>query len=50
MTGGFKAPRAFVPMVVEQTPRGERASDIYSRLLSERQVLLGAPIDTRLPT
>ncbi len=34
-----------VPMVVEQTPRGERAYDIYSRLLKDRIVLLGFPID-----
>jgi len=34
-----------VPMVVEQTSRGERASDIYSRLLQENIVFLGMPID-----
>jgi ATP-dependent Clp protease protease subunit len=34
-----------VPMVVEQTPRGERAFDIYSRLLKERIIFLGFPID-----
>jgi ATP-dependent Clp protease protease subunit len=34
-----------VPMVVEQTGRGERAYDIYSRLLKERIVFLGTPID-----
>jgi ATP-dependent Clp protease, protease subunit len=34
-----------VPMVVEQTSRGERASDIYSRLLQENIVFLGQPID-----
>ena len=34
-----------IPMVVEQSPRGERAYDIYSRLLKERIVLLGSPID-----
>jgi ATP-dependent Clp protease protease subunit len=34
-----------VPTVVEQTPRGERVSDIYSRLLKDRIVFLGAPID-----
>jgi ATP-dependent Clp protease protease subunit len=34
-----------VPMVVEQTGRGERAFDIYSRLLKERIVFLGTPID-----
>ena len=34
-----------VPTVIEQTPRGERAFDIYSRLLAERIVFLGSPID-----
>ena len=34
-----------VPMVVEQTPRGERAFDIYSRLLKERIIFLTGPID-----
>jgi ATP-dependent Clp protease protease subunit len=34
-----------VPMVVEQTSRGERAYDIYSRLLKERIIFLGMPID-----
>jgi len=34
-----------VPMVVEQTPRGERAFDIYSRLLKERIVILGSPVN-----
>jgi ATP-dependent Clp protease protease subunit len=34
-----------IPMVVEQSPRGERAYDIYSRLLKERIVFLGHPID-----
>ena len=34
-----------VPMVVEQTSRGERAYDIYSRLLKERIIFLGTPID-----
>ena len=33
-----------VPMVVEQSPRGERAYDIYSRLLKERIVFLGSPV------
>jgi ATP-dependent Clp protease, protease subunit len=37
-----------VPMVVEQTSRGERAFDIYSRLLKERIVLLGTPIDDQV--
>ena len=34
-----------VPMVVEQTSRGERASDIYSLLLRNRIIFLGTPID-----
>lgn len=35
----------FVPIVVEQTNRGERSYDIYSRLLKDRIILLGSPID-----
>lgn len=34
-----------IPMVVEQTPRGERSFDIYSRLLKERIIFVGMPID-----
>jgi ATP-dependent Clp protease, protease subunit len=34
-----------IPTVVESTPRGDRVSDIYSRLLSERIVFVGTPID-----
>src|SRR6202165_3274587 len=34
-----------VPMVVENTGRGERAFDIYSRLLKERIIFIGTPID-----
>lgn len=34
-----------IPMVVEQTPRGERSFDIYSRLLKERVVFLVGPVD-----
>jgi ATP-dependent Clp protease protease subunit len=37
-----------VPMVVEQSARGERAFDIYSRLLKERIVFVGGPIDDHL--
>ncbi len=36
---------ALVPMVVEQTNRGERAYDIYSRLLKDRIVFLGTAIN-----
>ncbi len=36
---------SLVPMVIESTPRGERAFDIYSRLLRERIVMVNGPID-----
>ncbi|GBF10644.1 ATP-dependent Clp endopeptidase proteolytic subunit ClpP [Tepidibacillus infernus] len=35
----------FIPYVIEQTNRGERAYDIYSRLLKDRIIFLGSPID-----
>lgn len=35
---------ALVPVVVEQTPRGERSYDIYSRLLKDRIIFLGTPV------
>ena len=41
----MKEVNQLVPMVVEQTPRGERAYDIYSRLLKERVIFLTGPID-----
>src|ERR1700688_3098448 len=37
-----------VPMVVENTGRGERAFDIYSRLLKDRIVFIGTPIDDQV--
>jgi ATP-dependent Clp protease protease subunit len=37
-----------IPMVVEQTPRGERSFDIFSRLLNERIVFIGTPVDDLL--
>ena len=37
-----------VPMVVEQTPRGERAFDIYSRLLKDRIIFVTGPVDDHL--
>jgi len=37
-----------VPVVVEQTGRGERAYDIYSRLLKDRIVFVGAPVDDQM--
>ena len=39
---------ALVPMVVEQTSRGERAYDIYSRLLEDNIIFIGAPVDDML--
>jgi len=39
---------SLVPIVVEQTNRGERSYDIYSRLLKDRIVLLGTPIDDQI--
>ena len=39
---------AFIPIVIEQTGRAERAYDIYSRLLRERIVFVGGPIDDSL--
>ena len=41
----MKTTSTLVPMVVEQTDNGERAFDIYSRLLKERIIFLGTPID-----
>lgn len=38
----------YVPIVIEQTGRTERAYDIYSRLLKERIIFLGTPIDERV--
>ena len=43
-----RAHSSLVPMVLEQTPRGERSFDIYSRLLGERIVFIGQPIDDDL--
>ena len=37
-----------VPMVIEQTSRGERSFDIYSRLLNERIVFIGQPVDDQI--
>src|SRR5881392_3444053 len=37
-----------IPMVIEQTSRGERSFDIYSRLLNERIIFLGTPIDDQV--
>jgi ATP-dependent Clp protease protease subunit len=41
-------PESLIPMVVESTSRGERAFDIYSRLLKERIIILGTPIEDQI--
>ena len=43
--GGLMVPQNIIPMVIETSPRGERAFDIYSLLLKERIVFLGTPIN-----
>ncbi|MTJ08699.1 MULTISPECIES: ATP-dependent Clp endopeptidase proteolytic subunit ClpP [unclassified Anabaena] len=45
INSNFSSPSNIVPMVVEQSGMGERAFDIYSRLLRERIIFLGTPID-----
>jgi len=45
MRDAFTIYNQLVPMVVEQTGRGERAYDIFSRLLKERIVFIGTPLD-----
>ena len=41
-------PTALIPMVVETSSRGERAFDIYSRLLRDRVIFLGTPVDDQI--
>jgi ATP-dependent Clp protease, protease subunit len=48
VSGGLDTVGQLVPMVVEQTSRGERGMDIYSRLLRERIVFLGFPVDDHI--
>src|SRR5215207_8316383 len=43
-----EVPMPLVPMVVEQSARGERSYDIYSRLLGERVIFLGQEIDDQI--
>jgi ATP-dependent Clp protease protease subunit len=45
VTENFRAQNYLVPTVVESSSRGERAYDLYSRLLRERIIFLGTPID-----
>jgi ATP-dependent Clp protease protease subunit len=41
-------PQDVIPYVIEQSPRGERAMDIYSRLLKDRIIFLGTPVDDQV--
>ena len=41
-------PRLIIPYVTEQSPRGERTMDIYSRLLADRIIFLGMPVDDQI--
>jgi ATP-dependent Clp protease protease subunit len=50
MTERYETTSMLVPMVVEQTNRGERAYDIYSRLLKERIIFLTGPINDMVST
>jgi len=45
---GIFVPQSIVPMVIETSPRGERAFDIYSLLLKERIIFLGTPINDQV--
>jgi ATP-dependent Clp protease protease subunit len=45
MPNNFEEKNTLIPMVVEQTNRGERAYDIYSRLLRDSIIFIGTPID-----
>lgn len=45
ITQGYRASNYLVPTVVESSSRGERAYDLYSRLLRERIIFIGTPID-----
>ena len=47
-SNGLFIPQSIVPMVIETSPRGERAFDIYSLLLKERIVFLGTPINDQV--
>ncbi len=48
MSNTVEAQNALIPMVVEQTNRGERAYDIYSRLLRDSIIFIGTPIDDNI--
>jgi len=44
----YRSPQNVIPMVVEQSARGERAYDIYSRLLKDRIIFIGEPVTDHL--
>jgi ATP-dependent Clp protease protease subunit len=44
----FLEPKGIIPAVIETTPRGERSWDLYSRLLKERIIFIGTPIDDQV--
>jgi len=44
----YHDPQGVIPYVIEQSPRGERAMDIYSRLLKDRIIFLGTPVDDQV--
>jgi ATP-dependent Clp protease protease subunit len=48
MRGGVQAPQNVIPFVVEQSARGERSYDIYSRLLKDRIIFIGEPVTDHL--
>ncbi len=48
MESTYRPPQNVIPMVVEQSARGERAYDIYSRLLKDRIIFIGEPVTDHL--
>ena len=48
MESTYRSPQNVIPMVVEQSARGERAYDIYSRLLKDRIIFIGEPVTDHL--
>jgi ATP-dependent Clp protease, protease subunit len=45
---GYYDPRLVIPYVTEQSPQGERSMDIYSRLLKDRIIFIGTPMDDQV--
>lgn len=45
---GDRDPRLVIPYVTEQSPQGERSMDIYSRLLKDRIIFIGTPVDDQV--